>query len=376
MAEATLATTSQVQKWKKEYFLEYVRLSGYKPYMTNSDMNKGGIILTKFEELQDAGKIINVPFIGRLKSSTGVTGSGVMDGAEESLTNFNCAINIDWRRNAVRVPKSQQFMTEMNLINAARDALLVWEMEKIRDDITDAFGAPVVGTTGVYTDSLKMSASSAAQRNTWAANNSDRMLFGNLKSNFAPTYSTALLTVGVAAGKATIASASLCKRIAKLSDPHIRPFRTAVGREYYVAFHGSRSFRDIKADALITNANLYGRPREDDGYKDNPLFQDGDIVYDGVIHHEVPEIDAWASATGVYDGQGLSGADVRPVFVCGGGCVGIAWGQEPTPRSDYLKDYGFRPGVAIEELVGIKKIAYNGVQNGMVTWHVAAGPDS
>lgn len=376
MAETTLATTSQVQKWKKEYFMEYVRMSGYKPYMTNADLNKGGIILTKFEELQESGKIVNVPFIGRLKSSTGVTGNGALDGAEESLTNYNCAINVDWRRNAVRVPKSQQFMSEINLINAARDALMIWEAEKIRDDITDAFGAPVVGTTGVSTDTLKMSASTAANRNTWAAANKDRMLFANLVSNYSATYATALATVGTAAGKATIASASLAKRMCKLADPHIRPFRTAAGREYFVAMHGSRSFRDIKADATAVNANLYGRPREDDGYKDNPLFQDGDIIYDGIIHHEVPEIDAWATATGVYDAAGLSSADVRPVFVCGGGAVGLAWGQEPTPRSDYLKDYGFRPGVAIEELVGVKKIAFNGVQNGMLTWHVAAGADS
>ena len=49
------------------------------------------------------------------------------------------------------------------------------------------------------------------------------------------------------------------------------------------------------------------------------------------------------------------------------GAVAIAWGQEPTPRTDRLKDYEFRPGVAIEELLGVKKINFNGVQNGMVT---------
>jgi hypothetical protein len=64
------------------------------------------------------------------------------------------------------------------------------------------------------------------------------------------------------------------------------------------------------------------------------------------------------------------------VFVCGGGAVGIAWGQEPTPKTDYLKDYGFRPGVAIEELLGVKKVNYNGVQNGILTAHFAAAADS
>jgi hypothetical protein len=67
---------------------------------------------------------------------------------------------------------------------------------------------------------------------------------------------------------------------------------------------------------------------------------------------------------------------VRPIFVCGGGSVGIAWGQEPTPRTDMIKDYQFRPGVAIEELLGVKKINFNAVQNGIVTVFAAAAADS
>jgi hypothetical protein len=44
------------------------------PYMSNADLNKGGIILTRYELQEEAGKTINIPFIGRLKGS-GVTGS-------------------------------------------------------------------------------------------------------------------------------------------------------------------------------------------------------------------------------------------------------------------------------------------------------------
>jgi hypothetical protein len=62
--------------------------------------------------------------------------------------------------------------------------------------------------------------------------------------------------------------------------------------------------------------------------------------------------------------------------MCGGGAVGIAWGQEPTPKTDMIKDYGFRPGVSIEELLGVKKINFNGVDNGIVTIFVAATADS
>ncbi|HEY2178825.1 MAG TPA: DUF4043 family protein [Caulobacteraceae bacterium] len=376
MAETILASASQKQVWMTKYFSEYVRLSGYKPFMSNADLNKGGVILSRYELQKEAGKTINVPFIGRLKSS-GVTGSDVLDGQEEELTNYNCPIQIDWRRNGVRVPKSQQFQTEINLLNAGRDALITWEAEKLRDDITDGFGGVIADTSGTF---FKMSASTTGQRNAWAGANKDRMLFGHLVSNYSATYATALANVGTASDKCSASIMSLGKRVAKAADPHIRPFRVTTDnglREFFVAFHGSRSFRDLKADSAIINSELYARPREGDrGMDKNPIFQDGDLFYDGILHREVPELDAWATASGVYDGAGNTSADVRPVFLCGGGCVAVAWGQEPTPKTDYIKDYGFRPGVAIEELLGVLKINFNGVQNGMVTVHVAAGADS
>ena len=72
----------------------------------------------------------------------------MLDGQEEELTNYNMPIAIDWRRNGVRVPKSQQFQTEINLLNAGRDALITWEAEKLRDDITDGFGGVIADTAG------------------------------------------------------------------------------------------------------------------------------------------------------------------------------------------------------------------------------------
>ena len=371
MAEVTPATGLQKQVWMKKYFQEYVRLSSYLPYMTNADMNKGGIILSRYELQQESGKTINVPFIGRLKS-LGVTGTEVLDGNEEGLTNFNCPISIDWRRNGVRIPKSTSYQVEVDLWNAARDALITWEAEKVRDDITNALGQVIVDTNGT---TVNIGSSTSTQRNFWTAANPDRILFGSNISDYSATFATGLgnITSGMTASAAMFSKA---KRIAKLADPHIRPMRTAIGREFFVAFHGSRSFRDIKSDSTIIAANTNARPREDDGMKENPLFQDGDILYDGVIHHEVPELDAWADSTGIFDGQGSGGVDIRPVFLCGGGAVAIAWGQEPTPRTDLLKDYQFRPGVAIEELLGVKKVNFNGIQNGIVTVLVCASADS
>lgn len=372
MAEVVLASASQKQVWQSTYFSEYVRESMFKPYMSNADKNKGGIILTKFEELSESGKTINVPFIGRLTGS-GVTGSQTLDGNEEQLTNFNMPISVDWRRNAVRVPKSESYKTELNLLDAAKDVLKTWEAEKFRDDIINAMGAFVTDSSGTTVNAID---STAANRNAFAAANADRILAGVARSNYSATWATMLGNIDTTNDKATAATMSLAKRMAKAADPHIRPHKTKDGYEYFVAFHGSRSFRDLKLDSTIVAANRDARARENGGMNSNPLFQDGDLLYDGIIHREVPEIDAWATASGIFDGAGAASADVRPIFVCGGGAVAVAWGQEPTPKTDYLKDFGFRPGVAIEELLGVKKINFNGKQNGVVTLLVAAAADS
>lgn len=373
MAETVLATANQKQIWMTQYFQEYVRMSRFYPYMSDANLNKGGIILARYELQEEAGKTINIPFIGRLKGA-GVTGSAILDGNEESLTNFDFPISVDWRRNGVRIPKSTQYATEINLLNAAKDGLQVWETERLRDDIIKAFASCITDTAGT---TVNFDAASTANKNTYAAANSDRLLFGHLISNYSATFATAAGNVGTASDKTSVPIMSLGKRLAKAADPRIRPFRVSAmdGREWFVAFHGARTFRDIKADTTMVTANTGARAREGDGMKDNPIFQDGDLIYDGVIHREVPEIDDYCSTAG-FNAIGASSADVRPVFLSGAGSVGIAWGQEPTPRTDFIKDYGFRPGVAIEELLGVKKVNYNGIQNGFVTVFVAAGADS
>lgn len=366
MAEVTLATGSEKQVWRRDYFKEYVRESGFKPYMGDGPT---AVIMAIHELQEQAGKTINMPLITRLVGS-GVTGSGVLDGAEEDLGNYNCAIAVDWLRNGVRVPKSTSFKTEIDLLGAAKAMLKQWSAEKLRDEIIKAMLSYV--TTGDTT--VLMADSSAANRNAHNAANTDRLLFGATVSNYSATWATAVGNVDTTNDKVTAAAMSLLKRIAKLADPHIRPARTADGKEFYIAFHGSRTFRDLKIDTTIATANREARPRD---VESNPLFQDGDLIYDGVIHREVPEIDT-VSATGTYNlnGIGAASADVRPVFLCGQQAVGLAWGQMPTPKTDSTKDYGFRPGVAIEELRGVKKAAFNGKQHGMVTGYFAAAADS
>ena len=89
----------------------------------------------------------------------------------------------------------------------------------------------------------------------------------------------------------------------------------------------------------------------------NPLFQDGDELYRGVIHVEVPEIDefiddVWTSLLTA----GAASARVNPVFFCGQSAMAMAVGQMPKPAFRKEDDYGFIDAAGIEMAYGIGKV--------------------
>jgi N4-gp56 family major capsid protein len=278
MAETMLASALEKQKWATDYLAEYVRESGFLPYMGRKSSS---IIVTKYELASENGKTINIPLVTKL-SAAGVRGSGVLDGKEEQLGNYSCAVSVDWIRNAVKVPKSTQYKTEIDLLNAGRDMLKLWSSDTLRTDMIKYLAGPTVGTSSipatdiVDTDGNVVAAgATAANYNTWCAANSDRILFGASTANYNANHATALLTVDNSADKLTSSVVSLAKRMAKAASPAIRPYRLEDGREYFVMFAGARSFRDLKNDSVMINANRDARAREGGGMNSNPLFQDG-----------------------------------------------------------------------------------------------------
>ena len=325
-------------------------------------------------------------------------GSTALRGRETQIGNYNCPITIDWDRNAIVVPKSESYKTEIDFLNAGKPLLKQWAAEALRTDIIYALMTviPSGNTTVPYAEitddttnggykiaagyvpetvfdryeGVSWTSASEAQKDAWLALNSDRVLFGALRSNIsANDHSAALTTLDTTADKASTSIGSLGKRMAGQANPHITPFMTEDGREYYVWFLGPRAFRDVKLDSVMIAANRDARAREGSGMDKNPLFQDGDMIHDGIIYREVPEIPHIVNV-----GNG-GNTDVEPSFLCGQQALGVAWGQTPTPQTE-VNDYKFRPGIAIEELRGVKKLAYNGKQNGCVTIYVAAGADS
>lgn len=385
MAETTLSSALEKQVWSTDYLKEYVRESGFLPYMGRKSSS---IIVTKYELSEEAGKTINIPLITKL-SAAGVRGSGVLSGREEQLGNYNCAVSVDWVRNAVKVPKSTQFKTEINLLNAGKDMLKLWSSDTLRADMIKYLAGPTVTTSSipasdiVDTDgNIVVTGATAANYNTWCAANSDRILFGAATSNYSATHATGLANVDSTNDKLTMATASLAKRMAKAASPAIRPYRLEDGREYFVMFCGARAFRDLKQDTNMIAANRDARAREGSGMDSNPLFQDGDLIADGIIFRQIEEISTLVTASNtIFSAAGAASIPVEPNFLCGQQALAVAWGQEPTPRTDMTDDYQFRPGVAVEELRGIAKLHFGtgtsaaSKQQGVVTVYTSGLAD-
>lgn len=384
MAETSLSTALEKQVWSKDYLAEYVRESGFLPYMGRK---KTSVICTMYELASEAGKTINVPLITKL-TAAGVRGSGVLTGKEEQLGNYNCAISVDWLRNAVKVPKSSQYKTEIDLLNAGRDMLKLWSADTLRTDMIKYMAGPTVTTSSLpavdIMDSdggVVVTGATAANYNTWSAANQDRILYGAATSNYSATHATGLANVDSTNDKLTTATISLAKRMAKNASPAIRPHRLEDGREFFVLFAGARAFRDLKLDSNMIAANRDARAREGGGMDSNPLFMDGDLIWDGVIIRQIEEISTLITTSSIFVTAGNGSISVEPCFLCGQQAMGVVWGQEPVPITDMTDDYKFRPGVAIEELRGIAKLHFGtgtsaaSKQQGIVTMYVSGVGD-
>jgi len=378
MAEVVLATALQKQTWSTEVTREYVRESGLLPYMGTADTS---IIRIRNELKNEKGDTINFPLVVRIKGR-GVRGSEILKGNEVDLGLYNTSISVDWIRQGVKIPKSTSFRTAIDIWGLTKPQLRSWSAELLRDDVIQAFAQVIVpGTVDAQglpgTDAaVNYQLSTAGQRNTFLVNNSDRILFGNARANIASgNWATSLGNVSVATGQSSAAHVRLLKTIAKTSGKtaplgstagittNITPFKSdmTAGREWFVYFVGSREFSLIGQDTAILNANTYARSREGDGMERNPLFQDGDLMYGGVLIREMPELDDL-----ILVGAGSGGADLAFGFLCGQSAVAVAYGMSPRVVEDRLEDYEFRPGMAIEELRGTKKTSFGGVQYGIV----------
>jgi hypothetical protein len=373
MSNTTVNSALQVKNFLAEFFQEYIRDNRFSKYM-GTDNN--AVITTK-----EGKQIINIPFVTRLKGN-GVSGSSTLDGNEEQIGNYGMNLIPTYFRHGVRMTLEEKDKPAFDLMRASRSLLMEWAKELVRDQIIQAMGAAITGTDS----SVNYGTASGANLDIWNTNNQDRILYGKTKSNnSAGNHTASLGNIDTTNDKMTAAIVSLAKRMAKTADPHITPLKTKDDQEWYVMFSDPFAFRDFKEDSTIAQANREARTRG----TDNPIFTDGDLVYDGVIIREVPEIayfiDGTSGSNGVWGGaataDGLNTAGngstrVGVSFLCGQQAVCFGLGQRPGIQTDSQKDYGFQPGVAVQLKQQIRKANFNSKQHGMITVFTSSAKDS
>ena len=258
-------------QWASDFWVEFIRENQFTPYFgTTID----AMIQLRTDLTREPGDSVVFPTVRSLVGA-GVTGNTVLEGNEEILNARSLKVPVGVIRHAVAVSQWDEQKSVIDLLNAARQVLKNWAMNKLRADIILSLGA-ITADADVQ---ISYAAATAAQRNTWLVNNSDRVLFGASKSNNTGVYATSLTNIDNTADKLTAAQITLAKRIARTASPKIRPIRVNGDEEWYVMLVPSMVFRDLMLDPVIINSLQYAWNRG----SDNPLFTAGDILYDGVI---------------------------------------------------------------------------------------------
>ncbi len=338
MADTTTATGLTVQQWDEKFFEEYVGSSRFIRYMGS---HENAVIHVKENLTKTQGDRITFALVHDL-GGAGVSGNSTLEGNEEALDTRSHAIDVDVLRHAVVVTDWEEQKSALGLREAGKSRLKNWALKRMRMDVIAALGS---------IDGVAHGTATEGQKDTWLQNNVDRVLFGASKSNTAggagtEDHSLSLANVDSAADTLSPGMVSLAKRMAQEADPKIRPLNVDGDEEWFILFAQPRAFRDLKNDTDMMAANREGWTRG----KENPLFTGGDLIWDGVIIKEIPEISA---ITGV----GAAGIDVAPNYLCGAQAVGLAWAQR-TRTATQDTDYTFRHGVAVQEIRGIQKLRF------------------
>lgn len=362
MALTTINASLVVARWSLKVFREWTRDSIFAPYTGTKQNNVFQIV----EDLKKkAGDNVTMPLVGSLADDAWVYGDDMLDGNEQAMDTYADTVTVNQRRTAVKRGKHEQSKTLINILREAKGKLK--ELGMVSDRNLKIARMLCTNADGV----TAYASSNNTVRTTFQDANTDRFLFGILKSNLTQTVGaggmdTSLTNLDTTNDLMDTTFLSLAKRMVKTADPGIRPITIKGAREIYVAFAGTDPMRDMRSALSTIHQNAAPR-----SVANNPLYQDGDLVYNDIICKEVPEM---VSIGNVGNGN----APVYQVAVCGAQAVwqAIAKGFKGIRNGPEGQDYGNRHGVGIAITDAYKKTIFNSKQHGMLSGWVAAAADS
>lgn len=364
MADTRAATGLTVQQWDDKFFTEYFQDNRFSDEMGTNEMS---IIQVKEDLSKKPGDSVTFALVNRLTNDA-TTGSDILEGNEEDVTSRSFRLYVDKRRHAVRVSEMEEQKSAISLREAGRAVLMDWAQEDTKTLIINA----IESINGV-----KYSAATEAEKDAWAVDNQDRILYGKLKGNYSGDNSVDLAKIDNTDDKFTAAAVSLMKRmaLAKRTDgsPKIRPVKDeGNGKRYFIIYAAPLPFRDLKSDATITQAQ-----REVALQMENSrLFKGGDLLWDNCIIKEVDDMNTLSAV-------GNGGIDVSRAVLVGAQALAVAYCKRWRTRTKEF-DYGDKYGVAVDGIYGVRKTIFgkgttdtaDTIDHGMVTGFFAAVADA
>ncbi len=296
MAQTRVTTGLSPQIWDDKFSTEFYQTNPFSMYAGTSNNNP---IVMKEDFASKRGNGITFEFITALSKGS-IVDRQPLRGHEDVLGEYGDIIYWQMRKKGISMHELDRDLAAIDLRKAAKGNLRTWADEDVKYETIDR-----LGDVGTNCD-VPFDTATAAQKNTWVTNNSDRVLFGGARSNYSTTFATAAANVDTTNDMLTRRNLSLLKRVALAAKPRITPISVEkrANRRFFIAFAGPLVFRDFQNDAEDVTAKVSVIERNEG------IFLGGDREWDGVILHEVDDMP-------IYTGIGNGGSDVSPVYLLG-----------------------------------------------------------
>ena len=342
MAETRVQTGLSPTIWADNFSVEVFQNNPFSAYAGTGSDNP---IVMKEDFDSQRGNGITFEFITNLDRGS-IKGYQPLRGHEDKLGEFGDKIFWTMRKKGISMHELDRDLAAIDLLKAAKGALKAWADEDIKFEVINR-----LLDVGLLLDQA-YATSTAADRNTWQANNADRIFYAGGRANFVPgAHATSLGNITSAGGRVTRSALSMLKRLALQARPHITPVTVSKSdnRRMFVAFMHPFLMRDIVADLAAPEATV----RLQD--KNEGLFLGGDRDWDGMIIHEVDDMPI---LSGVGSSAGAAGPiDVSPVYLLGQEALGWAIKSRYSARHQE-DDYQQVEGQALIGKWGMKKLGY------------------
>lgn len=332
-----------VKLWSKRIAREALKETMAYKFMGSSS---NSMIQVFDDTSKGAGDKITVPLRMQL-SGRGVGESEALEGNEESLTVYTDSLVINEMRHAARV---STVIDQQRIPWSAREEASMGIKDWYSDRIDTILANQLTGNTAV-TDTLYTgnNAAVAPSTGTGAAR---RHLIYQQDDNTDHTAETSLSTSDTFSLKLV----DRCIAIAQTASPLIRPIKVG-SQSYYVMFLHPYQVKDLRTNTNTGDwLDLQKSAMSGGDVNENPIFTGALGVYNGVVFHQ------WTRLPQITTGQGAN-TGARAAF-CGAQSLALAWGKGYSEAPKYIEDtfdYNHDFGVAVETIIGAKKMVFNSI---------------